>query len=127
MLTGQAGPALTQTFNSGSYNSASANNKLDLFEIGYNHNLTASLQLLTGYAHTNVSFVNGTPQGKLNQVFVGTDYFLSKRTDLYAIGTYVRTSDVANPLNLAGTSPTLPAGSTSQGAFGLGVGIRHTF
>jgi predicted porin len=125
MLT--ATGATGHTFNSGSYLSPSANNKLDLFEIGYNHNLTASLQLLTGYAHTNVKFVDGSPQGKLNQIFVGTDYFLSKRTDLYAIGTYVRTSDVANPLNLAGTAPTQQAGSTSQGAFGLGVGIRHTF
>jgi predicted porin len=130
LLAGTGTGALTQTFNSGTYGSAtsnSANNKLDLFEIGYNHNLTASLQLLTGYAHTNVSFINGTPQGKLNQVFVGTDYFLSKRTDLYAIGTYVRTSDVVNPLNL--TSSTTPSlnGNTSQGAFGLGVGMRHTF
>jgi predicted porin len=130
-----ATPGGSTTFNSGSFSgngattgaSASANNKLDLFEIGYNHNLTASLQLLTGYAHTNVSFLGGAPQGKLNQVFVGTDYFLSKRTDLYAIGTYVRTSDVTNPLNLTGTTPTAQAGSTSQGAFGLGVGIRHTF
>ncbi|RXZ36507.1 porin [Oxalobacteraceae bacterium CAVE-383] len=128
LLTGTGSATLTQTFNSGTFGSSSANNKLDLFEIGYNHNLTASLQLLTGYAHTNVSFINGTPQGKLNQIFIGTDYFLSKRTDLYAVGTYIRTSDVTNPLNLTSSStPTLQAGSTSQGAFGLGVGMRHTF
>jgi predicted porin len=124
LLTGTGSPALTQTFNSGSFGSASANNKLDLFELGYNHNLTASLQLLTGLAHTNVSFVNGTPQGKLNQGFIGTDYFLSKRTDLYAIATYVRTSDVANPLKLSGTAGTA---NSSGSAFGLGVGMRHTF
>ena len=112
----------TQTFNSGAFGSGSANNKLDLFEIGYNHNLTASLQLLTGYAHTNVSFINGTTQGKLNQAFIGTDYFLSKRTDLYAVATYVRTSDVANPLNLAGGTAT-----TTGGAYGVGAGIRHAF
>jgi len=113
----------TATFNGGNYANTSANDKLDLFEIGYNHNLTASLQLLTGYAHTNVSFNNGTPQGKLNQVFIGTDYFLSKRTDLYAVGTYVKTSDVINPLNL--TTSTTPA--NAGGAFALGVGIRHAF
>jgi predicted porin len=123
MLTGTSTNPSTQTFNSGSYGSASANNKLDLFELGYNHNLTASLQLLTGLSHTNVSFINGTPQGKLNQGFIGTDYFLSKRTDLYAVATYVRTSDVANPLNLSGTASTSQAGS----AWGAGVGIRHTF
>ncbi|HEY4318054.1 MAG TPA: porin [Herbaspirillum sp.] len=114
--------ATTAKFNDTSFGSGSANDKLDLFEIGYNHNLTASLQLLTGYAHTNVNFINGAKQGKLNQVFVGTDYFLSKRTDLYAVGTYVRTTDVANPLKLSGSAMT---GSGS--AFGLGVGMRHTF
>jgi predicted porin len=116
-----AAATATQIFNTGTFGSASANNKLDLFELGYNHNLTASLQLLTGLAHTNVSFVNGAPQGKLNQGFIGTDYFLSKRTDLYAIATYVRTSDVANPLNLSGTA------SQPGSAYGLGVGMRHTF
>jgi predicted porin len=134
MLTGvgtlAAAPATAvQTINSGSYTTGttgfgSANDKLDLFEIGYNHNLTASLQLLTGYSHTNVHFVNGAQQGKLNQVFAGTDYFLSKRTDLYAVGTYVRTTDVANPLNLTNGTPSSRNG---QGAFGLGVGMRHTF
>lgn len=122
-----AAATANQTINSGTYSTAttvnsSANNKLDLFELGYNHNLTASLQLLTGLAHTNVSFVNGAPQGKLNQAFVGTDYFLSKRTDLYAIATYVQTSNVNNPLNLTNGSP-----SQAGSAYGLGVGMRHTF
>jgi predicted porin len=128
MLTNTGGGVVAanavQTFNSGTFGSNSANDKLDLFEIGYNHNLTASLQLLTGLSHTNVHFVNGAQQGKLNQVFLGTDYFLSKRTDLYAVGTYIRTSDVANPLNLTSTTPSSRNG---QGAFGLGVGMRHTF
>jgi len=122
------GIATAATFNSGTYGSSSANNKLDLFEIGYNHNLTASLKLLTGLAHTNVSFVNGMPQGRLNQAFIGTDYFMSKRTDLYAVATYVRTSDVANPLAISGTPATGNPGNLNAGsAYGMGVGIRHTF
>jgi predicted porin len=124
-LTPSATLATSQTFNSGSYGSGSANNKLDLFEIGYNHNLTASLKLLTGLSHTNVSFNNGTPQGRLNQAFIGTDYFMSKRTDLYAVATYVRTSDVANPLALSGTAQS--ANPNGGSAYGMGVGIRHTF
>ncbi|MDB5990922.1 MAG: porin [Herbaspirillum sp.] len=124
-LTAQASPTLSQIFNTGSFGSSSANNKLDIFELGYNHNLTASLKLLTGLAHTNVSFINGTPQGRLNQAFIGTDYFMSKRTDLYAVATYVRTSDVANPLALSGTAQN--ANPNGGSAYGLGVGIRHTF
>jgi predicted porin len=121
-LSASANPASSQVFNTGTYGSPSANDKLDLFELGYNHNLTASLQLLTGLARTNVNFVNGAQQGRLNQAFIGTDYFLSKRTDMYAVATYVRTSDVANPLNLTnGTS------SSAGSAYGLGVGMRHTF
>ena len=128
MLTGAAGGTATlSTINTGTYGNNSANNKLDLFEIGYNHNLTASLQLLTGYAHTNVSFIDGRTQGKLNQIFVGTDYFLSKRTDLYAVGTYLRTSDVANPLNLTNGTANATGTGSSTGAWGLGVGMRHTF
>ena len=127
-LTPSATATTSQTFNTGSYGSGSANNKLDIFEIGYNHNLTASLKLLTGLAHTNVSFNNGTPQGRLNQAFIGTDYFLSKRTDLYAVATYVRTSDVANPLAISGTVGTGNPGNLNAGsAYGMGVGIRHTF
>lgn len=127
MLTGAGAAPTARTFNTGTYGSTSANNKLDLFEIGYNHNLTASLQLLTGYAHTNVKWIDGAPQGKLNQIFVGTDYFLSKRTDLYAVGTYLRTSDVANPLNLTNGTANATGTGSSTGAWGLGVGMRHTF
>jgi predicted porin len=118
------GAGAIQTFNSGTFGQTSANNKLDLFELGYNHNLTASLKLLTGLAHTNVSFINGAPQGRLNQAFIGTDYFMSKRTDLYAVATYVRTSDVANPLAISGTAQNPSVGGS---AYGMGVGIRHTF
>lgn len=126
-LTPSATATSSQTFNSGSYGSGSANNRLDVFELGYNHNLTASLKLLTGLAHTNVSFNNGTPQGKLNQAFIGTDYFLSKRTDLYAVATYVRTSDVANPLAINSNTLTPTANPAGGSAYGMGVGIRHTF
>jgi len=124
-LTPSGTATLSQIINTGSYGSSSANNKLDMFEIGYNHNLTASLKLLTGLSHTNVSFNNGTPQGRLNQAFIGTDYFMSKRTDLYAVATYVRTSDVANPLAVSGTAQT--ASPNGGSAYGMGVGIRHTF
>jgi predicted porin len=106
----------------------SANNKLDLYEIGYNYDLTASLKLLTGYSRTKVSFVNGAPTGKLDQLSLGTDYFLSKRTDLYTLASYARTSDVTNPYKVSSSTPsTGPAPGTTGGAYGIAVGIRHAF
>jgi predicted porin len=122
------------TFNSGAGNSASnlagtpasANDKLDIYEIGYNYDLTASLKLLTGFTHTRANFTTGDPKGKVNQLLIGTDYFLSKRTDFYAVATYMRSSDVANPLKLDITTANSST-NTTGGAYGLGVGIRHAF
>jgi len=102
----------------------SSNNKTDLFEIGYNHNLTTSLKLLTGYSFTRASFTDTTTKGKMNQLFVATDYFLSKRTDLYAIAMYSKVSDVGNPLVFSSATT---ATNQVNNAFGLGVGIRHAF
>ena len=123
------------TFNNGSVGTTalatSANDRLDMYEIGYNYDLTASLKLLTGYSRTNVHFTSGLPQGKLDQLSVGTDYFLSKRTDLYTLATYARTSNVSNPLGLStsspGATPTTANGGTTGGAYGVAVGIRHAF
>jgi predicted porin len=113
-------------FNSASIASTSANDKLDLYEIGYNYDLTASLKLMTAYSRTNVHFTSGLPQGKLDQLNIGTDYFLSKRTDLYTLASYARTSNVTNPLKFSTSSPNAgPIGA--GGAFGVAVGIRHAF
>jgi len=110
------------TFSSTS--SYTANNKLDLYELGYNYDLTASMKLMAAYSYTRAQFISGAPTGAVNMLTVGTDYFLSKRTDLYALVEYMRSnSNVTNPLSITGSSSTGTTGS----AYALGVGIRHAF
>ena len=70
--------------------------------------------------HTRADFDGVSQKAKLTQVSLGTDYWLSKRTDLYAFLAYTKASDLNNPgvSNATGTDG-------NQGA--VAVGIRHKF
>ncbi|PUA18198.1 porin [Glaciimonas sp. PCH181] len=106
------------TFTIGSIN----NSKADIFELGTNYALTAPLHLLASVQYSKLTFVDaGSQKGKLTQFNLGTDYFLSKRTDLYAFASYLRAKDAINPGILGDTT----GGSNNQTA--VTVGIRHKF
>jgi len=64
---------------------------------------------------------------KYLQGSVGADYFLSKRTDLYFIGTYQKASGTKSTGGqaVAAINQVTPSSSDRQGL--LRVGIRHTF
>ena len=101
----------------------SNNDKVDAYELGGNYALSPSLKLLASVQHSRISYTNvGAPKGKLTQINLGTDYWLSKRTDLYAFLSNIRASDTVNPGVLSGNS-TLDTGSQTS----LSVGIRHKF
>lgn len=104
----------------------SAANKADIYEIGTAYSLTPSLKLMGAVTHTRADF-NSSAKGKLTQFSLGTDYFLSKRTDLYAIVANIRASDMAN----TGVFGDAVGNSTIGGADGsqtaVAVGIRHKF
>jgi predicted porin len=98
------------------------NNKTDTFELGANYALTPSLKLLGNVTHSRISYVeSGAPKGKLTQISLGTDYWLSKRTDLYAFVSNMRATDTINPGIVGGST----GGANSQTA--LIAGIRHKF
>jgi predicted porin len=98
------------------------NNKTDTFELGANYALTPSLKLLGNVTHSRISYVeSGAPKGKLTQISLGTDYWLSKRTDLYAFVSNMRATDTINPGVVGGST----GGANSQTA--LIAGIRHKF
>lgn len=113
----QAGAfASNETFNSGS---------------GFvNYQLTPAMLLGLGYTYMKSS---GDTSAKYNQVSLGSDYNLSKRTDLYAVAAYQKAS--GNTLSNDGTAVVsadasigsygAPAGSNTQEL--LIVGIRHKF
>ncbi|ALU87434.1 porin [Herbaspirillum rubrisubalbicans] len=95
-------------------------NKADIYEIGTAYSLSPSLKLLAAVDHTRANFDGVTNKTKLTQVSLGTDYWLSKRTDLYAFLAYTKASDMANP----GVSDSTGTDG-NQGA--VAVGIRHKF
>ncbi|MEO6921708.1 MAG: porin [Collimonas sp.] len=101
------------------------NSKADIFELGVNYAVTAPLHLLGSVQYNKLTFVpDGTglnSNGKLIQYNLGTDYFLSKRTDLYAFASYLQAKNAANPgIENGGTGD-----ATNQTA--VTVGIRHKF
>ncbi|MBC7489850.1 MAG: porin [Glaciimonas sp.] len=111
--------AAANGFSIGSFN----NSRADIFELGTNYMLTAPLHLLASIQYSKLSFVDvGSPKGKLTQFNLGTDYFLSKRTDLYAFASYLRAKNATNLGVMSGDSI---GSNNSQTA--VSVGIHHKF
>jgi predicted porin len=105
-------------FTVGSFN----NTKADIFELGVNYAVTAPLHLLASVQYNKLTFADaGSDKGKLTQINLGTDYFLSKRTDLYAFVSNLRAKDAVNP-GVYGDS----LGNTGNQT-AVAVGIRHKF
>ena len=92
-----------------------------MFELGTAYSLTPSLKLLAAVEYTTATFDTLNGKGKLTQYNLGADYWLSKRTDLYAFVSNLRAKDMKNPGVVNDTTGT----DASQTA--LTVGIRHKF
>lgn len=101
-----------------------AANKADIYELGTAWSLTPSLKLLGAITHTRADF-NSASKGKLTQISLGTDYWLSKRTDLYAFVANIRASNMANPGVYDASGNAATGADASQTA--VAVGIRHKF
>ena len=108
--------------------SASANNvisglsnrKANLYELGVNYFLTPTLRLQASVIHTRLNFVGVSSIGTLTEFNLGADYFLSKRTDVYAFVQNLRASNTNNPGIFDGTGS---AGNQTA----ITTGVRHTF
>ncbi|KAF1042308.1 MAG: Outer membrane porin protein 32 [Herbaspirillum frisingense] len=98
-----------------------ASKKADMYEIGTAYALSPSLKLLAAVDHTRADFEGFGSKGKLTQISLGADYWLSKRTDLYAFVSNMRTTDMINP-GVTGGSTGSDASQTA-----VIVGVRHKF
>ncbi|WP_321941907.1 porin [Burkholderia cenocepacia] len=114
-----AGPFVNQTatFNNG--------------EINFKYQLTPALILGAAYDYTQGSKIDGNSAAKYHQGSLGVDYFLSKRTDVYAIGVYQHASgnvldSNGNVLKATAAINGL-AGSSTSNQVAARVGIRHKF
>jgi predicted porin len=95
-----------------------------------NYQLTPAMLLGLGYTYTKAS---GDTAAHYNQVSLGADYSLSKRTDLYAVGAWQQASGTQK--NADGTTTSDAQASVGSYGFSSGgdhqevviVGIRHKF
>jgi predicted porin len=102
----------------------SGNAKFHNAELNFKYQLTPALLLGAAYDYTKAYSVANE---KIHQGMLGVDYFLSKRTDLYADGIYQHASGTNS---VGGTATAqingLSASSTSNQVAAI-VGIRHKF
>jgi len=129
----------------GSYSNAkyrpdgfSAFSSTETYNIGsafVNYQLTPAFLIGTGYTYEKAS---GDTGAHYNQVGIGADYTLSKRTDFYALGAYQKASGTQATYVTNGgvTTRVTQSAQASIGSFGFAgtssqemviVGIRHKF
>jgi GBP family porin len=92
------------------------------YEAVYSRFLTPVLQAGVGYVFTKGRYEETGATPKWHQVNSGIDYFLSKRTDVYAVGIYQR---AAGDAAFAQIYTQAPSSTSTQWSFALG--IRHRF
>jgi predicted porin len=102
--------------------------KANIFDVGVDYALTGNLHLLGSviYDRANINRVTtGKTKVSTTQLNVGVDYYLSKRTDVYALYTNQRANDAINPGVVNAAYSSSPADDSSQNVVRLG--LRHRF
>jgi predicted porin len=72
--------------------------KFNTGQVFLNYQATATTLMAVGYSYTRAT---GDTSATYNQISLGADYSLSKRTDLYLVGAWQRAS--GDQLNADGT------------------------
>ncbi|RKF33372.1 porin [Paraburkholderia fungorum] len=116
--TGSSGPNPFGYSGTATFNNAEANFKYQI-----------SLALLAGgaYDYTRSSGASGRAGATYQQASVGTDYFLSKRTDVYAIVVYQHASGTDSLNQPAVASITGQTASANNHEVLVRLGLRHKF
>ncbi|MBN3726986.1 porin [Burkholderia sp. Ac-20379] len=96
-------------------------------EANFKYQLTPALLAGIAYDYTRGSKVNGQSAAQYHQVNLGVDYFLSKRTDLYAIGVYQHALGYDSTGNRAVAAINNITASATPNQVSAQVGIRHKF
>ncbi len=103
----------TATFNSG--------------ELNVKYALTPSLTVAGAYIYTHNSGADGVGSAKYNQFNLGTTYFLSKRTSVYAIGFFETASGVDSTGKQAVADFSGSSYSSNNHQLAAIVGMTHRF
>lgn len=100
----------------------------DTAELSFLYRFTPALQAGIAYQITVTKSPIDQPNARYNQLAIGTDYFLSKRTDLYAVATYQRASGVDSTGKAAVAALASLGSVSSVGKQAVAMlGIRHRF
>lgn len=102
--------------------------RANVFDVGVNYALDARLHLLASVIHDRAELARvsgGATRGHTMQLNLGVDYFLSKRTDVYAMASHQAASDVLNPGVISAAYSSAPADDSSQNV--VRIGLRHRF
>ncbi|MCX4149923.1 MULTISPECIES: porin [Paraburkholderia] len=100
----------------------------DTAEFSFLYRFTPALQAGIAYQFTTTKSPVDQPNARYNQLTIGTDYLLSKRTDLYAVATYQRASGVDSTGKAAVAALASLGSVSSVGKQAVAVlGIRHRF
>lgn len=101
--------------------------RFDNVEANFRYQVTAALLAGVAYVYTHAGGADGKGSAIYHQAQAGTDYFLSKRTDVYAIVAYQRasgTDSLGQPAvaYITGQSP-----SSNNHQIAVRLGITHRF
>ncbi|MDP5008701.1 MAG: porin, partial [Glaciimonas sp.] len=103
--------------------------KKDIYEIGTAYSLTAPLKLLASVQHVRYTVSGDTgPKPSLTQINLGTDYWLSKRTDVYAFASHAMGKNRGTPDFFGDfAASSVDGGREKSNQSSVSVGIRHKF
>ena len=96
-------------------------------ELNFKYQFTPALLVGASYVYTRNSGASGMESATYNQGSIGVDYFLSKRTDVYATGTYQKATGTDSTGKAAVASINGVTPSTSDRQAVIRVAIRHKF
>lgn len=96
--------------------------RLQNFEVSLRKFLTPAFLVGAGYVYTMGKYNANDEKLHYHQVNLGTDYFLSKRTDVYLDAIYQRAGGGAQVAQIFTLSP-----STSKSQLAVILGMRHKF
>lgn len=100
----------------------------DTAEISLSYQFTPAFIAGIAYHITTTKAPVEQPNARYNQLALGSDYFLSKRTDVYALATYQRASGVDSTGKPARAALASLGSVSSSGGQGIVLfGMRHRF
>ncbi|TDN62341.1 porin [Paraburkholderia sp. BL10I2N1] len=96
-------------------------------ELSFKYQITPAFLAGASYVYSRNSGANGADHATYNQGGLGIDYFLSKRTDVYALAIYQKASGTDSTGKSAVASINTVTPSTSNHQAVIRVAIRHKF